>query len=136
MGRKPKPSDAAAPLQDRLITVPEACGILGCGNTTGWLLLRQGLLPSVRCGARATRVRLSDVNRLVSTGWSLVRISKGRKGWEEDILDVFDAVLASTGDPKLAVRAALLARAERVSKIAPDVAKFVAQAISDSAAVA
>jgi excisionase family DNA binding protein len=76
MGTKPKPPDAPAALQDRLITVPEACGILGCGNTTGWLLLKQGLLPPVRCGARATRVRLSDVNRLINTGWSLTTLSR------------------------------------------------------------
>jgi len=71
MGTKLKAPDAPAALQDRLITIGEACGILGCGNTTGWLLLKRGLLPPVRCGARATRVRLSDVNRLVDTGWSL-----------------------------------------------------------------
>ena len=47
-------------ISNRLITVREACGILGCGNTTGWLLLKRGLLPPVRCGARATQVRLSD----------------------------------------------------------------------------
>jgi len=56
-----------------LMTVREACGILGCGNTTGWLLVKRGQLPPVRCGVRATRVRLSDVNHLVNTGWALDR---------------------------------------------------------------
>ena len=78
MVRKPKTSDVPTAQQDRLITVREACEILGCGNTTAWLLLKQGLLPAVRCGARATRVRLSHVNRLVDTGWSLQRVEGHR----------------------------------------------------------
>jgi len=52
---------------DRLLSMPEAAELLSVSPRTIANLIRRGILPKVKVG-RATRVRLSDLERLVRTG--------------------------------------------------------------------
>lgn len=45
----------------------EAFARLGIGATTGWKLIRQGFLETVKIG-RATRIRSESVDRVIANG--------------------------------------------------------------------
>lgn len=51
-----------------LATVPEVAQVLMVSNPTVYSLIKKGVLPAVKLGELATRIRPQDVNDLVAQG--------------------------------------------------------------------
>ena len=57
-------------VEDKLITVKEAAGRLGCSAESVWKFLRLGKLQRVKIG-RSTRIREHDVTSIIRIGLQL-----------------------------------------------------------------
>jgi excisionase family DNA binding protein len=63
-------ADHRAAAQPLLLSVEEAAKTLGVSFVTIYALANRGALPLVKFGARCTRVRYSDLERLAQEGYS------------------------------------------------------------------
>lgn len=55
-------------MDTQFIRITEACKVLGISRPTLYRLISQGILPSVKTGAKF-RLNRADVQKLSETGW-------------------------------------------------------------------